>query len=179
MADEKPRVPVPALVALVVLLALGPVAFAAARDRPAQPPQTGPTLAQIARDAGCKLTEFEDGMQTNPPVTGRFVERARVADGSYVGREPPSLNDTIHAMLHGRVLFQYRPSLATAAVGALERLTREDTDKVLLFENQTGMSAPVAATAYLSVMTCSRVDRAVLRAFDAFRSRRRGFGQDF
>jgi hypothetical protein len=50
---------------------------------------------------------------------------------------------------------------------------------VLLFENQTGMAAPVAATAYLSVMTCPRVDRGVLEAFAAFRERRRGFGQRF
>jgi hypothetical protein len=136
-------------------------------------------LSITPADEAASLTEFEDGMKTNPPVTGAFVERARVADGSYVGRRPPSLPDTIHAMLHGRVLFQYRPGLRESAVAALERLTRDDADEVLLFENQTGMPVPVAATAYLSVMTCPRVDRAVLRAFDAFRSRRRSFGQDF
>ena len=169
----------PILAALAILLALGPVAFAAGNDRPAPRLQSGPTLARIARDAGCTLTEFKDDMKTNPPVTGAFVERARVADGSYAGRRPPSLNDTVHAMLHGRVLFQYRPGLPTPAVAALERLTRADTYNVLLFENQTGMSASVAATAYLSVMTCPRVDRDVLKAFTAFRDRRRAFGQDF
>ena len=45
-------------------------------------------------------------MKTNPPVTGTFVERARVADGSYAGRRPPRLEDTLHALFHGRVLFQ-------------------------------------------------------------------------
>ena len=170
--------PVPILVALAVVLPIGPIGLAV--DRHAQRHvQTGPTLTQVARDAGCRLTEFQDGMQTNPPVTGRFVERASVADGSYAGRRPPSLPDTIHAMFHGRVLFQYRAGLGRDALRALDRLTRADSDKVLLFENQTGMTAPVAATAYLSVMTCPRVDRGVLRAFDAFRTRRRGFGQDF
>jgi hypothetical protein len=41
------------------------------------------------------------------------------------------------------------------------------------------MQAPVAATAYLTVMTCPRVDDRVLGALDAFRSRRRAFGQSF
>jgi hypothetical protein len=50
---------------------------------------------------------------------------------------------------------------------------------VLLFENQTGMKAAVAATAYLSVMTRPRVDVRVLSALDAFRERRRAFGQSF
>jgi uncharacterized protein DUF3105 len=172
------RVPVPILVVLAVLLPIGPIGLAVGRDRAPQP-AAGPTLAQIAHDAGCRLTEFQDGMHTNPPVTGRFAERAQVADGSYAGRQPPSLPDTIHAMFHGRVLFQYRAGLGSEDVKALDRLTRADADKVLLFENQTGMSAPVAATAYLSVMTCPRVDRGVLRALAAFRERRRAFGQSF
>jgi uncharacterized protein DUF3105 len=175
---DRPRVPVPILVALAILLPIGPVGLAVHRDRPAQV-QAGPTLAQIAKHAGCRLTEFQDGMHTNPPVTGQFVERASVADGSYAGRRPPRLADTIHAMFHGRVLFQYRPGLGEEALRAFDRLTRDNTDHVLLFENQTGMSAPVAATAYLSVMTCPRVDRHVLQAFDAFRARRRAFGQSF
>jgi hypothetical protein len=176
--DERPRFPVPILVALAIVLPVGPVALAAAHRSP-PPRPTGPSLARIARDAGCHLREFEDGMRTNPPVTGTFIERARVPDGSYAGRRPPGLADTIHAMFHGRVLFQYRPGLAGDELSALDRLAREDTDKLLLFENQTGMSAPVAATAYLSVMTCPRVDRRVLGAIDAFRERRRGFGQSF
>ena len=118
-------------------------------------------------------------MLTNPPVTGRFTERARTGDGSYAGKRPPSLAATTHALFHGRVLFQYRPNVPTRDLRTLDRMTRADADKVLLFENQTGMPAPVAATAYLSVMTCPRVDRRVLMAFDAFRERRRAFGQSF
>ena len=77
------------------------------------------------------------------------------------------------------MLFRYRPGLARRDQGALERLTRADPDRVLLFENQTGMHAAVAATAYLSVMTCPRVDRPALAALTAFRERRRAFGQSF
>jgi len=62
---------------------------------------------------------------------------------------------------------------------ALDQLTRRDSKSVLLFENGTGMPARVAATAYLSRMTCPRVDRATLGALAAFRDRRRGFAQGF
>ena len=180
MFQARSRLPVPALVLLVVVLALGPVAFAVGGHADAAPPvPSGPPLGQIAEDAGCRLTEYAEGTKTNPPVTGINVERARFADGSYAGRRPPSRDASIHALLHGRVLFQYRPGLADEDIRRLDRLTRHDPDQVLLFENQTGMTAPVAATAYLTVMTCPRVDDTVLKALDAFRSRRRAFGQSF
>jgi hypothetical protein len=41
------------------------------------------------------------------------------------------------------------------------------------------MTSPVAATAYLSLLTCPRIDAASLRALRAFRDRRRGFGNAF
>jgi hypothetical protein len=179
MAHARSRMPVPAVVLVLVVLALGPVAFATGGRDAAPPAPGGPPLAQIARDAGCRLTELEEGATTNPPVTGTNVERARFTDGSYAGRRPPSVDASVHALLHGRVLLQYRPGLADDDVRKLDRLTRQDADQVLLFENQTGMTAAVAATAYLTVMTCPRVDDDVLRALDAFRSRRRAFGQAF
>jgi hypothetical protein len=172
------RLPVPVLVALAVLLVLGPVGLLlGGGEEPRPRPAT--RLSQIAGDAGCRLTEFGNDMHTNPPVTGQFVERIRTGDGSYAGQPPPSLAATTHALFHGRVLFQYRRGLRDQELQALDRLLRKDPDKVLLFENQTGMSVPVAATAYLSVLTCPRVDRRTLRALDAFRARRRAFGQGF
>src|SRR4051812_1856431 len=147
------RVPVPIVLVLLVLLPIGPVGWFWGRADAKPLPRPAATLAQIATRAGCRLNEFHDGMDTNPPVTGRFRERARTADGSYVGKRPPSAESTIHALFHGRVLFQYRPGLAEHDIRALDRLTRADPDRVLLFENQTSMTAAAAATAYLSVMT--------------------------
>jgi hypothetical protein len=175
------RVSLPLLLVLALLVVAGPVGLLVGghkRHAPAPAPRT--TLAEIARHAGCTLKEFDGGAATsNPPVTGRFVERILAADGSYAGRRPPSPLATMHALLHGRVLFQYRADVDRAEVSALDRVVRRDSASVILFQNQTGMRARVAATAYLTVMTCPRVDRASLRAFAAFRDRRRGFGQTF
>ena len=166
------RLPVPVLVALAVVLPLGPVRLLTHHEATARPAGPG-SLASVAARAGCELTEFDGDMATNPPVKGRFVERIRARDGSYVGKRSPSLAAAIHALYHGRVLLQYRPGLRP------DRLETVVGEQVLLFENQTGMTAPVAATAYLSLMTCPRIDGRTLRALDVFRERRRGFGQAF
>jgi hypothetical protein len=174
------RIPVPILVVLAVLLVAGPVGLLAggrARHASAPPPDR---LGDVARRAGCTLEELSDGSDPgNPPVTGRMIERILAADGSYTGRQAPSPLATMHALLHGRVLFQYRADVGAEELRPLDHLVRRDSRSVLLFENQTGMRARIAATAYLSRMTCPRVDRATLGALAAFRDRRRAFGQGF
>src|SRR3954469_18786781 len=104
-------VPLPALLMLAVVLPIGPIGWVLSREDGESRARGATPLAAIARDAGCRLTEFRDGMNTNPPVTGRFDERIRAADGSYAGRRPPRLAATTHALFHGRVLFQYRRGL--------------------------------------------------------------------
>jgi hypothetical protein len=136
-------------------------------------------LADVARTSGCRLQEYENARATNPPVTGRRVERTIATDGSYIGRAAPSIHSTIHSLLHGRVLIQYRSGLPEPEVRVLDRLVKDDPDRVVGFENQTGMTAPVAATAYLSLLTCPRVNAATLRALRVFRDRRRDFGNAF
>src|SRR4051812_2280877 len=173
------RVPVPIVLVLLVVLPVGPIGWRWGRADARPHPRPALTLAQIATRAGCRLDEFHGGMHTNPPVTGRFRERARTPDGSYLGKRPPTLEASMHSLFHGRVLLQYRPGLAERDLRALEGLTDADRDRVLLFENRTGMPAAVAATAYLSVITCPRVDQPALAALDAFRERRRAFGQSF
>lgn len=170
----------------IAALALGAVALAAPipaglalghGETAARTPDR--TLAGIASAAGCRLTELERARAMNPPVTGRVDERVTAADGSYVGRPSPSTLASTHAMLHGRVLLQFQPGLPTAQLEALERVVRRDPESVLLFANRTGMPEPVAATAYLTLMTCPRVDARTLPALRAFADRRRGFGQAF
>jgi hypothetical protein len=173
------RAPLPVLCALVALLALAPVGVALSHDRARPAPTAVAPLDDIARAAGCRLSEFDADPRSNPPVSGRVDERAVAKDGSYVGRRAPSARAATHALLHGRVVLQYRPDLPPAQVGRLDRLVRRDPGGALLFENRTGMPRPIAAAAYLTLMTCPRADARALRALRAFRARRAGFGQGF
>ena len=176
--DAMSRLPIPALVLLALLIVAGPVGLVLSRAD-SRAAGSGNTLEDVARNAGCRLQEFEDARVTNPNVTGRLVERAFVADGSHIGRSTPSLDATTHALLHGRVLIQYRPGLAEADVRALDQLVEDDPDRVVGFANQTGMTSPVAAAAYLSLLTCPHVTAGTLHALGVFRDRRRGFGNAF
>jgi hypothetical protein len=139
----------------------------------------GNMLRDVARKAGCRLQEYENARVTNPPTSGPLVEQAIATDGSYIGRATPTVEATTHSLLHGRVLIQYRPGLPEAEVHALDQLVKDDPDRVVGFANQTSMAAPVAATAYLSLLTCPRVTASTLHALRVFRDRRRGFGSAF
>jgi Protein of unknown function (DUF3105) len=172
------RIPLGALAVLALFLAAGPIGLALSHDRPG-PTRPGNTLGDLARKAGCRLQEYENGRVTNPPVSGRLVERAIATDGSHIGRSTPSTDATTHSLLHGRVLIQYRPGLPEPEVRALDQLVKDDPDRVVGFANQTGTAAPVAATAYLSLLTCPRVSATTLHAIRVFRDRRRGFGNAF
>jgi hypothetical protein len=91
------RIPVPIVLTLLVMLPARPVGLlVTGGERPAQAaPRAG--LNEIAQKAGCTLTNFADGSATsNPPVTGRFVERTWASDGSYAGRRAPTPLATIH-----------------------------------------------------------------------------------
>jgi hypothetical protein len=172
------QVPLPALMVLLLFLAACPAGLALSRDN-ARATAPGNTLRDIARKAGCRLEEYENARVTNPPVSGRLVERAIATDGSYIGRVTPTVDATTHSLLHGRVLMQYRPGLPNAELRALDQLVKDDPDRVVGFANQTRMAAPVAVTAYLSLLTCPRVNASTLHALRVFRDRRRGFGNAF
>ena len=172
------RAPVPLLVALVALLAVAPVGLALSTTKPVPKPGV-PSLADIAGGAGCVLSEFDADPHSNPPVSGPLDERAIADDGSYVGRRSPSVPASMHSLLHGRVLVQYQPQLPAAELEALDDQIREDPDHALLFANTTGMPQPIAATAYLTLMTCPRVDAQARAALRAFRERRSAFQQGF
>jgi hypothetical protein len=166
-------------VALALLVAAGPIGLALSHPNRSSARTPTRTLHELAHDAGCRLIEYDADPSSNPPVSGRVDERIYANDGSYVGRRPPTKAASVHALLHGRVILQYRPDLPAGQVRALDRLVRRAPSRTLLFANDTGMRPPVAATAYLTLMTCRRVDDATLRALRAFRARRGGFGQGF
>jgi Protein of unknown function (DUF3105) len=169
----------PVVGALVALLAVAPVRLAMSEGGRPVSSAAVTTLGDVARQAGCQLHEYDHDPGSNPPVTGRVDERISARDGSYVGRRAPSALAATHALLHGRVVIQYRAELPRDQVGELDRLVGTRPTGALLFANRTNMTAPVAATAYLTLMTCPRVDAATLVALREFRARRANFGQGF
>ena len=173
------NVPMPVLGVLGVLLGLGPVGIVVTNRAAPVLAGPAPSLADVVQRASCELSEFEADPRSNPPVSGRVDERVTANDGSYVGRRAPSTLAATHALLHGRVVVQYRPGLSAVEIGRLDRLVRSDPAGALLFENQTDMPRPVAAAAYLTLMTCPRADARAIVALRAFRARRGNFGQGF
>jgi hypothetical protein len=167
------------LCVLVALLAVGPIGIALSDDAERPAASTTAPFRDVVRRAGCRLSEFDTDPRSNPPVSGRVDERITADDGSYVGRRAPSALAATHALLHGRVVVQYQPRVPAGQIRRLDRLVRGNPAGALLFANQTDMPQPVAATAYLTLMTCPRVDAATIGALRAFRARRGNFGQDF
>jgi Protein of unknown function (DUF3105) len=173
------RAPLPVVCVLGLLLSAGPVGVALSDHTTRSAVSQAASLGDVVRRAGCRLSEFDGDPHSNPPVSGRVDERVIAHDGSYVGRTAPAPLAAMHALLHGRVVLQYRPQLPASQIHRLDRLVRGDPTGALLFENQTDMPQPVAATAYLALMTCPRVDATTIGAVSAFRARRGNFGQDF
>ena len=164
------RASLPLRAALVMLLALAPVGLALTPGRPV-PAAAAPVLGDIARAAGCVLSEFDSDPHSKP--SGQRPHRRARRDRRWLLRRtdiPPSALASMRALLHGRVLVQYQPKLPAVQLAGLEQLVRDDPDQVLLFANTTGMPQPVAATAYLTLMTCPRVDARTLAALRAFGS---------
>ena len=161
------------------MLLAGPLGLALLPDRGSARRPPDATLAQIAARSGCRLSEFDAVRPSNPPIGGRVVnERIIARDGSYIAHRAPSQRAALHALMHGRVFVQYRPDLPTPQARLLDRFTRADPDRLLAFQNTTGMRPAVAGTAYLTLMTCPAVTPRTLIALGAFRDRR-SFGQAF
>ena len=152
------------------------------------PPQRVTDMREAAQAAGCTLRSFTPGprdrehttepveYRQNPPVFGPH-DPTWASDGSYVGRPVPPTEKLVHALEHGRVLVQYRKGLAPRRVAQLETLIAERPRPdvppgywQLLFENQTGMPAEVAATTWGQQLLCPRFNDGVFDAIRTFRS---------
>ena len=174
-----------AAIAVVVALAV----FAGGDDDTTTPADTRlpaqkiDNIAEAARAAGCKLqtskvagrghTTKSVTYATNPPTSGDH-DPTPAEDGIYGAGNPPDVEQSVHALEHGRVAFQYRKGTPANRINQLEVLTGEQVKgeggyHTLLFENQTGMPAAVAATAWTQSLTCPTFDDKVFDALRAFR----------
>ena len=149
------------------------------------PTQQISDIKEAAKAAGCTLANpaFEGAnheqkkfkpsdYKTNPPTSGNHTPDW-YNDGIYAPGDTPNLGKTVHPLEHGRIEIQYKPGTPKATVDQLEALLAENDDgyHMLLFENTTGMTAQVAATAWTHSLTCPTMNDKVFDAMRTFRSR--------
>ncbi|MGZ8649924.1 MAG: DUF3105 domain-containing protein [Solirubrobacteraceae bacterium] len=149
------------------------------------PVQQVSDIKEAAKAAGCKLANpaFEgqghaekafkvSDYKSNPPTSGDHTPDW-YEDGIYAPGDTPSLGKTVHPLEHGRIEVQYKPGTPQKTVDELEALLGENDDgyHMLLFENTSGMSAQVAATAWTHSLSCPAMNDKVFDAIRTFRSR--------
>jgi Protein of unknown function (DUF3105) len=111
---------------------------------------------------------------TNPPTYGPHYP-APASDGEYTPSQTPATGFLVHALEHGRIEYQYSPTLPAADVKQLEALFNEQDGQwaprqmLLLFQNPTKMPYAVAATAWGHILGCKTFNPQVFDAFRAFR----------
>ncbi len=146
-------------------------------------------LEEAVKAAGCTLTTHEDegnthlgtnedtfdDYKTNPPTSGTHRPVA-AADGVYEPGRSADPENWVHTLEHGRVIFMYKPGTPANRRGQLETLMNEEFNgqpegyKTVVMENNTEMTAAVAAVAWRRSMTCPQFNEQVFDALRAFRS---------
>ena len=149
------------------------------------PAQATSDMAAAAKAAGCTLSNpayegasHEDKQfkpsdyKTNPPTSGNHTPDW-YDDGIYAPGDVPDLGKTVHPLEHGRIEVQYAPGTPKETVTQLEALLGEEQDgyHMLLFQNDTGMKAKIAATAWTHSLTCPEMNDKVFDAIRTFRTR--------
>ena len=194
---RKQRVQIVLGVVLAVLLIGGGTAFAIGAlgggdDGPTDAPEGGADVpAQVEGDlkkaaaaAGCKLVDAPNegsgheekefapsDYKQNPPTSGNHFPQWS-QDGVYPAGSTDELGKLVHTLEHGRINIQYKPGTPAETVAQLETLYNEmdGGHHLLLYENQTGMSFAVAATAWDHQLGCPTMNPKVFDAIRAFRN---------
>ena len=152
----------------------------------ALPAQKETNLDAAAKAAGCELetapsegrthTTSKVEYKTNPPTSGPH-NPTWAEDGIYATDNTPEIGKLVHTLEHGRIDIQYKPGTPKATIDKLETLGSEELNfgreayHTLVFENPTGMTAAVAATAWTQSLTCPKMDDGVYDAVRAFREK--------
>ena len=139
-------------------------------------------LSAAAKEAGCKLEEFESegrehdekaftGYKTNPPTSGTH-NPVPAEDGIYPPGSEPAIGNWVHALEHGRIIYQYKPGTPKRRIDQLETLVNEDFRGAsgyhqIAMQNNSEMKHAVAAVGWTRVLGC---DEFTDKTFDAFRA---------
>ena len=188
-----------AAIAVIVVLAVagggdgGGTSEADGGGNAAIPPQRVENLSEAVRASGCELTTHKiqgrghtsEAVEydTNPPTSGDHAPTAS-EDGIYDAGNPPDVEQSVHALEHGRINVQYRKGTPQPQVEQLETFASESVKgtegyHTLLFENQTDMEPAVAAAAWGRSLTCPEINENTWDALRAFRRDRVDKGPEF
>lgn len=144
-------------------------------------------LAESAKTAGCVYRSFPDegrehsneeltakDFKTNPPTSGTHGPTP-APDGIYAPGNEPAVENWVHTLEHGRIIFQYKPGTDADVVRQLTSLYNEDVAgsgsayHSVLMQNNTGMEPQVAAVAWRHYMICDEFTPETIAAFRDFR----------
>jgi Protein of unknown function (DUF3105) len=144
-------------------------------------------LTAAAKTAGCTVKSFPDegaahvpqkltikDFKTNPPTSGDH-NVTPAPDGVFAPGNEPEIENWVHTLEHGRILFQYKPGTPTARIGQLQTLFNEpvlDSGNgyhSVLMQNNTKMPFAVAAVAWRHYVGCPEFTDQSLAALRAFR----------
>ena len=144
-------------------------------------------LTAAANAAGCTYRAFPNEGQehtadkltaadfkTNPPTSGQH-NPTPAPDGIYPAGNEPEIENWVHTLEHGRILFQYKPRTPANVVQQLTALVNEDVAgsggayHSVLMQNNSGMKPQVAAVAWRHYIVCDEFTPQVIDAFRTFR----------
>jgi hypothetical protein len=144
-------------------------------------------LKAAAQSSGCVYRAFPDEGQghvtealteadfkTNPPTSGAHNPQP-APEGIYVAGNEPAIENWVHTLEHGRILYQYRPGIEKPVVTQLEQLFNEDVAgsgggyHSVLMRNNSKMPFQVAAVAWRHYMACREFTPETITALRTFR----------
>ena len=150
-------------------------------------------LEDAAKTAGCTLksppiegrehTTANVTYKTNPPTSGNHNPEPS-QDGVDDPGNTPSPEHYVHSLEHGRIELQYKKGSPQRTIDTLTAIFNEPVNgspgyHALVFENNTGMPAAVAATAWGQMITCPGLNDATIDALRDFRERYTDKGPEF
>ncbi len=144
-------------------------------------------LTAAAKAAGCTVKSFPDegaahvaqkrtaaDYKTNPPTSGDHNINP-APDGVYAPGNEPEIENWVHTLEHGRILFQYKPGTPAPRIAQLQTLFNEavlDSGNgyhSVLMQNNTKMPFAVAAVAWRHYVGCPEFTDKSLDALRDFR----------
>jgi hypothetical protein len=160
------------------------------------PDQQADTLDAAVEAAGCRLTSekatarehtqsLDDKVEyrTNPPTDGTHFAQA-ADDGAY--DDPPSDEQLVHNLEHGRVVVWFKPNLPKDARANLKAFFDEDTYQMVMAP-RSRMEYDVAASAWNKdptpngtgrLLACPRYSDKIFDALRLFREENRSNGPE-